>query len=60
MNNPPAPAEAAAGDLPFRPIAALVHEHALAAPRQPAIVDATGTLDYGALDALMDRVAASL
>jgi len=50
-----------AGDPPFRPIAALVHEHAVAAPRHPALVDTHGgAIDYGALDALMDRVAASL
>ncbi len=46
---------------PFRPIAELVHEHALAAPLHAAIVDAEGAaIDYGSLDALMDRVAASL
>ena len=46
---------------PFRPIAELVREHAVATPRHPAIVDADGTaIDYGALDALMDRIAASL
>ena len=46
---------------PFRPIAELVHEHAVATPRHPAIVDSDGTaIDYGTLDALMDRVAASL
>ncbi len=49
-----------AADLPFRSIAELIGEHARAAPRQPALVDASGALDYGALDALMDRVAASL
>ncbi len=59
--NAPAPASAMpAGDLPFRPIAELVREHARIAPRQPALVDAAITLDYGALDALMDRVAAAL
>ena len=60
MNDPSAAASAAAGDLPFRSIAELIHEHARAAPHQPALVDATSTLDYGALDTLMDRVAASL
>ena len=59
MNDPSGP-DGAAADLPFRPIAELIREHARAAPRQPALVDATSTLDYGALDALMDRVAASL
>jgi long-chain acyl-CoA synthetase len=48
-------------DPPFAPIADLVRAHASAAPRHPAIVDADGAaIDYGALDALMDRVAASL
>ena len=48
-------------DPPFTPIADLVRAHAAAAPRHPAIVDAEGSaIDYGSLDALMDRVAASL
>jgi len=46
---------------PFQAIAELVRSHAAAAPRHPAIVDADGTsIDHGTLDALMDRVAASL
>jgi long-chain acyl-CoA synthetase len=60
MNDAAAPAGEPAADLPFRPIAELVREHASTAPRQAAIVDATITLDYCALDALMDRVAATL
>jgi len=60
MNKPSTPSAAPAADLPFRPIAALVREHATAAPRQPAIVDDRGALDYGTLDALMDRIAATL
>ena len=53
----PIPDDGDAGDPPpFRPIAELVHEHAIAAPLHPAIVDADGaSIDYGALDALMDR-----
>jgi long-chain acyl-CoA synthetase len=47
-------------DLPFRPIAELVREHARAAPRQPALVDATSSLDYATLDALVDRIATTL
>jgi len=48
-------------DPPFTPIADLVRAHAAAAPRQPAIVDADGaSIDYGALDQLVDRIAASL
>ena len=43
--------DSVAGGPPFRPIAALVHEHALSAPRQTAIVDASdASLDYGELD----------
>ena len=60
MNDLAPAAGAPAGDLPFRPIAELVREHARGAPRQPALVDATATIDYGALDALMDRIAAAL
>jgi acyl-CoA synthetase (AMP-forming)/AMP-acid ligase II len=62
--NVPAPSTTSAGDgsePAFRPIADLVREHAVETPRQPAIVDSNGaSIDYGALDALMGRVAASL
>jgi long-chain acyl-CoA synthetase len=51
---------AAAGDPAFRTIAALVGEHARARPRQAALILGDQTLSYAALDALMDRVAASL
>ncbi len=57
---PPSPVEAAPDEPPFRAIADLVAEHARAAPRASAIIDATGTLDYAAFDALIDRVAAAL
>ena len=61
MTQAPAPSAAPGTDPPFRVIAELVREHAAAAPRQEAIVDTSGaSLDYGELDALMDRVAASL
>ena len=60
MNPPDSASGSPAGDLPFRPIAELVREHARAAPRQPALIDSTRTLDYGTLDALMDRIAAAL
>jgi long-chain acyl-CoA synthetase len=61
MTQAPAPSAAPSTDPPFRVIAELVREHAAAAPRQAAIVDTGGaSLDYGELDALMDRVAASL
>ncbi len=52
--------EAEPEGLPFRRIADLVAGHARKAPRAAAIVDATGTLDYAAFDALIDRVAATL
>jgi long-chain acyl-CoA synthetase len=51
---------AAGGDLPFRAIASLVGEHARAAPEHLALVDAAGAIDYRTLDALMDRIAATL
>jgi len=60
MNEPSIASGAVGADLPFRSIAALVREHARAVPRHPALVDSASTLDYGSLDALMDRVAASL
>jgi len=47
-------------DPPFQAIADMVRDHAKARPRQPALVQGDSTLDYGELDALMDRVAASL
>ena len=60
MNDPSVASGAVGADLPFRSIAALIREHARAVPRHPALVDSASTLDYGSLDALMDRVAASL
>ena len=47
-------------DSNFRSIAELVHEHALARPAQPALVQGDTSLSYRELDALMDRVAAAL
>ncbi|WP_083944186.1 MULTISPECIES: class I adenylate-forming enzyme family protein [unclassified Variovorax] len=44
----------------FGVIADLIHLHAQEAPSRTALADSQSTLDYGALDALMDRVAASL
>jgi len=38
----------------------LIRTHARARPHATALIDATGTMDYAALDALMDRVAATL
>jgi len=60
MNDPSPALPAVGADLPFRPITDLIRGHAKAAPRHPALVDSTDALDYGTLDALMDRVAASL
>ena len=47
-------------DEDFRLIADLIREHALARPGQPALVQGELNLTFGALDALMDRMAASL
>ena len=44
----------------FGAIADLVRLHALHTPDHAALADASRTLDYRALDALMDRIAASL
>ncbi|MGJ7545755.1 class I adenylate-forming enzyme family protein [Variovorax sp. LT1R16] len=44
----------------FVAIADRVRLHAQHTPERPALADATHTLDYRALDALMDRIAASL
>ena len=47
-------------DAPFTPIADLVRVHAAARPHAPALVQDDDVLDWAALDALMDRVAAAL
>ena len=63
MANPaPSTEKAPAGafSLPFRPIADLVHAHALAQPQALALADGQTHLSYAQLDALMDRIAASL
>ncbi|MEO6030555.1 MAG: class I adenylate-forming enzyme family protein [Burkholderiaceae bacterium] len=60
MSNATPTAEQVAQDPPFQPIADLVAAHARRAPTAPAVVDATGTLDYGSFDALIDRVASAL
>jgi long-chain acyl-CoA synthetase len=49
-----------AADPPFRTIAELVRGHARARPRRSALVQGDECLSYAELDALMDRVAASL
>jgi long-chain acyl-CoA synthetase len=44
----------------FGVIAELIHDHAERAPDRPALIDAARQLSYGALDTLMDRIAAGL
>jgi acyl-CoA synthetase (AMP-forming)/AMP-acid ligase II len=44
----------------FGLIADVIHAHALARPRHPALIKDDAVLDYGQLDELMDRVAATL
>lgn len=57
----PATAHPAAEPLPdFDTLPDLIRGHARASPRAPALVDPGGMLDYAALDAAMDRVAATL
>jgi acyl-CoA synthetase (AMP-forming)/AMP-acid ligase II len=54
-------AEALAVPLPdFHALPDLIAEHARARPDSPALIDGGGLLDYTALDACMDRVAAAL
>lgn len=53
---PPAPT----GLPPFRTLPDLLREHAQARPGQPAVLQGTQALDWGTLDALVDRVAAGL
>ena len=47
-------------DAEFGVITELIHQHGQAAPERRALSDGRITLSYAALDALMDRVAASL
>jgi acyl-CoA synthetase (AMP-forming)/AMP-acid ligase II len=46
--------------LPFRLITELIAENARRVPKAPALVDGSTAIEYGELDALMDRVAAAL
>jgi long-chain acyl-CoA synthetase len=50
----------AAAPLPFRAIADLVREHAAARPLRPVLVHGTRSVTWAQLDAMADRVAASL
>jgi long-chain acyl-CoA synthetase len=53
--------DAPAVPLPdFHALPDLIRAHARQGPRQPALIDGQGRLDYAALDAAMDRVAAAL
>ena len=56
----PPTAPPTAAPLPFRAIADLVREHALARPQQLALVQGERSVTWGQLDAMADRVAASL
>jgi long-chain acyl-CoA synthetase len=62
MSDPIAAGDASttSADLPFSTVATLIGEHAQTAPTHLALVDPHGSLDYAALDDLMNRVAASL
>ncbi len=44
----------------FGAVADFIRQHAIDAPARPALADDRATLDYAALDARMDRVAAAL
>ena len=45
---------------PFQTVSALIRGHAQAQPTRPALLQGETRIDYATLDALMDRVAASL
>ena len=60
MSESPLSVESAYVDPPFRPIAEVIGEHARRAAESTALVDANESLDYGSLDALLDRIAAAL
>ena len=47
-------------DPPFQTLSALIRGHARARPAQPALVQGGTRMTYAELDALMDRIAASL
>ncbi|MDE2626445.1 MAG: acyl--CoA ligase [Burkholderiales bacterium] len=53
-------APVAAADPPFQTLAELIRRHARERPEQPALVQGDVRLSYTELDALMDRVSASL
>jgi acyl-CoA synthetase (AMP-forming)/AMP-acid ligase II len=47
-------------DTPFDTLPACIARHAAARPHAPALADDDASLNYGELDALMDRIAAAL
>ena len=47
-------------DQEFGLVADMIRLHAQRDPGHPALIDVRRTLDYGGLDALMDRIAAAL
>ena len=53
-------AQAVALDAPFRTISDCIREHALRDPGHLALCDESDQMDYGQLDARMDRVASAL
>src|SRR3990167_2355960 len=62
-SQPPQPSPATlatAAAPPFRAIADLVHEHAAARPHQHAVVQGGRHVTWAQVDAMADRVAASL
>ena len=56
----PRPNSTMTTDPAYRTLSHLVHEHARTRPAHAALVQGDDVLNYGALDALMDRIAASL
>ncbi|CAA9417694.1 MAG: hypothetical protein AVDCRST_MAG51-1800, partial [uncultured Ramlibacter sp.] len=56
----PVPAPASPGLPPFRAISDMVREHAAARPRHTALVHGERRVSWGELDAMADRIAASL
>jgi long-chain acyl-CoA synthetase len=51
---------AATAPLPFRAVSDLVREHAAARPRQTALIEGERSVTWAQVDAMADRVAASL
>jgi long-chain acyl-CoA synthetase len=56
----PKPMTSPSAALPFQAIADLIRQHARARPRQTALVQGDRRVTWGQLDAMADRVAASL